>query len=84
MYELNGITTRSAMGIVWFLFEGFFWKEILKPKKHEHKTSLFTFQKVHYCSIFYQNPNLGAMVRYRLSSDLSLNFNLNFSHNEFK
>lgn len=78
------IFTGSAMGIVWFLFEGFFWKEILKPKNHKHKTALFTFQEVDYCSIFYQSPNFGAMVRYRLSSDLISNFNLNFSHDEFK
>lgn len=78
------IFAGSAMGIVWFFFEGFFWIETLKKKKYEHKTSLFTFQKVHYYSIFCQNPDFGAMVLYRLSSDLILNFDFNFSHDEFK
>lgn len=78
------IFTESAMGIIWLFFEVFFWKEILKTKNHEHKISLFTFQKVHYHSIFCQNADFGAMVRYRLNSDLILNFDFNFSHDEFK
>jgi len=73
------ILAGSTMGIVWF-----FWKETLKTKKHEHKTSLFTLQKVYYLSISCQNSDFGARVRYRLSSDLILNSNFNFGHEEFK
>ena len=78
------IFTGSTMGIVWFFFEEFLWKETLKTKKHEYKTSLFTFQKVYYFSISCQNSDFGARVRYRLSSDLILNSNFNFGHEEFK
>ena len=62
----------------------FFWIEILKTKKHEHKTSFFIFQMALYNSIFCQNSDFGAMVRYRLSSNMILNFEFNFSHDEFK
>jgi len=78
------IFAKSTMGIVWFFFEEFFWKETLKTKKYEHKTSLFTLQKVYYLSISCQNSDFGARVRYRLSSDLILNSDFNFGHEEFK
>ena len=45
---------------------------------------IFSFQSLCSFSIFYQISHFGAVVRYRLSSDLILNFNFNFSHEEFK
>ena len=45
---------------------------------------IFSSQSLCFFSIFYQISHFGAVVRYRLSSDLILNFNFNFSHEEFK
>jgi len=56
------IFTESAMGIVCFFFEEFFWIEILKPKKYEHKTSFFISQKALYLCVFSQNSDFDAMV----------------------